>query len=43
MGTLLKRGLADALRQFQDVKPAELVKLRQERLAGYGKFKEITG
>jgi acetyl-CoA carboxylase carboxyl transferase subunit alpha len=38
---LLKRALADALRQFQDVKPAELIKQRQERIMAYGKFKEI--
>jgi len=41
MAHLLKRVLGDALRQFQDVKPAELVKQRQERITAYGKFKEI--
>ena len=43
MGQLLKRALADALRQFQNIKPADLVKQRYDRLMGYGKFKEISG
>jgi acetyl-CoA carboxylase carboxyl transferase subunit alpha len=42
MATLLKRALGDALRQFADVKPAELIKQRQERIMAYGKFKEIA-
>lgn len=41
MAQFLKRALADALRQFQNVKPAELIKQRHERLMAYGKFKEI--
>jgi acetyl-CoA carboxylase carboxyl transferase subunit alpha len=41
MANLLKRALGDALRQFQDVKPAELIKQRHERIMAYGKFKEI--
>jgi len=41
MAQFLKRALGDALRQFQDVKPAELVKQRHERIMAYGKFKEI--
>ena len=41
MAHLLKRALGDALRQFQDVKPAELIKQRHERIMAYGKFKEI--
>lgn len=41
MAQLLRRALADALRQFQNVKPAELIKQRHERLLGYGRFKEI--
>ncbi|MCL4747408.1 MAG: acetyl-CoA carboxylase carboxyltransferase subunit alpha [Burkholderiaceae bacterium] len=41
MATLLKRALGDALRQFTDVKPGELIKNRQERIMAYGKFKEI--
>ncbi len=41
MAQLLKRALGDALRQFQDVKPAELIKQRHERIMAYGKFKEI--
>ena len=43
MGQLLKRALADALRQFQNIKPADLVKQRYDRLMSYGKFKEISG
>ncbi|HEY5632615.1 MAG TPA: acetyl-CoA carboxylase carboxyltransferase subunit alpha [Burkholderiaceae bacterium] len=42
MATLLKRALGDALRQFKDVKPSELIKQRQERIMSYGKFKEIA-
>ena len=41
MAQFLKRALGDALRQFQDVKPADLVKQRHERLMAYGKFQEI--
>jgi acetyl-CoA carboxylase carboxyl transferase subunit alpha len=43
MAQLLKRALGDALRQFQDVKPADLIRQRQERIMAYGKFKEIAG
>jgi acetyl-CoA carboxylase carboxyl transferase subunit alpha len=42
MATLLKRALADSLRQFADMKPRELLAARQARLLGYGKFKEIS-
>jgi acetyl-CoA carboxylase carboxyl transferase subunit alpha len=41
MMQFLRRALGDALRQFQDVKPPDLVRQRQERLLAYGKFKEI--
>ena len=41
MAQFLRRALADALRQLQGVKPAELIKQRQERLMSYGRFKEI--
>jgi len=41
MAQLLRRALGDALRQFQDVKPAELVRQRHDRIMAYGKFKEI--
>ncbi len=41
MMQFLRRALGDALRQFQDVKPADLVKQRHERILAYGKFKEI--
>jgi acetyl-CoA carboxylase carboxyl transferase subunit alpha len=36
----LKRALAEALKQLQEMKPKELVETRLERLMGYGKFKE---
>jgi acetyl-CoA carboxylase carboxyl transferase subunit alpha len=42
MATLLKRALADSLRQFQGMKPRELLAARHARLLGYGKFKETT-
>jgi acetyl-CoA carboxylase carboxyl transferase subunit alpha len=42
MGQFLKRGLADALRQFQGMKLDELLARRHERLMSYGKFKETT-
>ena len=41
MAALLKRALADALRQFQGVKPKDLLTARHEKLMGYGKFKEL--
>lgn len=41
MMQFLRRALGDALRQFQDVKTADLLKQRHERLMAYGKFKEI--
>ncbi len=42
MAVLLKRALADSLRQFQTMKTKELLAARQARLLGYGKFKETT-
>jgi acetyl-CoA carboxylase carboxyl transferase subunit alpha len=42
MAALLKRALADSLRQFQSMKPKELLAARHARLLGYGKFKETT-
>jgi len=42
MGTMLKRALADSLRQFQGVKVKDLLAARHARLMGYGKFKETT-
>jgi acetyl-CoA carboxylase carboxyl transferase subunit alpha len=42
MGALLKRALADSLRQLQAMKPKELLAARHARLLGYGKFKETT-
>jgi acetyl-CoA carboxylase carboxyl transferase subunit alpha len=41
MSQMLKRALGEALRQYQNVKPAELVKQRQQRILAYGKVKEI--
>ena len=41
MGQLLKRALGEALRQFQNVKPDDLIAPRQQRIMAYGKFKEL--
>jgi len=43
MAQLLKRALADALRQFQGVKVKDLLTARHERIMSYGKFKETSG
>jgi acetyl-CoA carboxylase carboxyl transferase subunit alpha len=42
MAAMLKRALADSLRQFQGMKTKELLSNRLEKLLSYGKFKEIT-
>jgi acetyl-CoA carboxylase carboxyl transferase subunit alpha len=42
MAILLKRALADSLRQFQGMKTKELLAARHEKLMSYGKFKEIS-
>jgi len=42
MSQMLKRALADSLRQFQGMKTSELLEQRYERLAAYGKFKELA-
>ena len=42
MAVLLKRALADTLRQFQGVKTKDLLAARHEKLMSYGKFKEIS-
>jgi len=42
MTSLLKRALGEALRQFQNVKPADLVKTRQARIMAYGKVKDLS-
>ena len=42
MALLLKRALADSLRQFQGMKTKELLAMRHEKLMSYGKFKEIS-
>ncbi|TAL55268.1 acetyl-CoA carboxylase carboxyltransferase subunit alpha [Pandoraea sp.] len=40
MSGMLKRALADTLRQFHGMSPRELLARRHERLLSYGKFKE---
>jgi acetyl-CoA carboxylase carboxyl transferase subunit alpha len=40
MFALVKRALADTLRQFQGVKTKDLLEARHEKLMSYGKFKE---
>jgi len=40
MAASLKRALSEALRQFQHVKPTELVQQRLERLQSFGKFQD---
>jgi len=42
MAALLKRALGDSLRQFQAMKPKDLLAARHARLMGYGKFKEVA-
>ena len=42
MATLLKRALADTLRQFHGMKTKDLLAARHEKLLSYGKFKEIA-
>jgi len=43
MASMLKRALAESLRQFQGMKTSELLARRHERLMAYGKFKETEG
>jgi acetyl-CoA carboxylase carboxyl transferase subunit alpha len=38
----LRKALLEALKQFDGMKPKELVELRLERLMGHGKFKEAA-
>ncbi len=42
MAQMLKRALADALRQFQGVKLKDLIAQRHERIMAYGKYKETA-
>jgi acetyl-CoA carboxylase carboxyl transferase subunit alpha len=42
MSTMLKRALADSLRQLQGVKTKDLLAARHARLLAYGKFKSTT-
>jgi acetyl-CoA carboxylase carboxyl transferase subunit alpha len=42
MAAMLKRALADTLRQFLGLKPKDLLAARHERLLAYGKFKSTT-
>jgi acetyl-CoA carboxylase carboxyl transferase subunit alpha len=41
MAQLLKRALGEALRQFQNVEPGELLKQRRQRILAYGKVKDV--
>ena len=41
MAQMLKRALGEALRQFNNIKPADLVRQRQQRILAYGKVKEL--
>lgn len=42
MAALVKRALADTVRQFQGMKTKDLLVARHEKLMSYGKFKEIA-
>jgi acetyl-CoA carboxylase carboxyl transferase subunit alpha len=42
MTVALKKALTDTLRQLQDKSIDELLEAREDRILGYGKFKEIT-
>ncbi len=42
MAVLLKRALADTLRQFEGMKTKDLLAARHEKLMAYGKFKELN-
>ncbi len=42
MAVLLKRALADSLRQFQGMKTKDLLTARHQKLMSYGNFKEIA-
>jgi acetyl-CoA carboxylase carboxyl transferase subunit alpha len=42
MAQMLKRALADTLRQFQGMKTKDLLEARHQKLMAYGKFKEMT-
>jgi acetyl-CoA carboxylase carboxyl transferase subunit alpha len=42
MAVMLKRALADSLRQFAGMKTKDLLEARHEKLMSYGKFKETT-
>ncbi len=41
MSQMLKRALGEALRQFQNVEPGELLKQRRQRILAYGKVKDV--
>jgi acetyl-CoA carboxylase carboxyl transferase subunit alpha len=42
MAVMLKRALADSLRQFQGMKTKDLLAARHARLLAYGKFKSTV-
>ena len=41
MARLLRRSLADALRQLSGMTPEQLIEHRLERLLSYGRFQEV--
>jgi acetyl-CoA carboxylase carboxyl transferase subunit alpha len=43
MAASLKRALNDALRQVVDLKPAQLLQRRYDRLQSYGRFSDTKG
>ena len=42
MAKSMKKALADALKPLRDLSVPELLERRQDRLVGYGKFKEVA-
>ena len=42
MAKSLKKAIADALKPLRELSAAELLERRQDRLVGYGKFKEVA-
>jgi acetyl-CoA carboxylase carboxyl transferase subunit alpha len=42
MAAMLKRALADTLRQFQGMKTKDLLAARMQKILAYGQFKELT-
>jgi acetyl-CoA carboxylase carboxyl transferase subunit alpha len=42
MAAMLKRALADTLRQFQGLKTEDLLAARMEKILNYGQYKDTT-